>query len=258
LGLSEESNDVFIKLEGVWKTFGQQVVLRNIHLTLKRGETLVILGMSGMGKSVTLQHIVGFIKPDQGHVFVSGQDVTLLSDRELSLVRKKVAYVFQSNALFDSLTAYDNIAFPLVNAEPFDEVEVDRKVREKLRLVGLEEAANSLPSDLSTGMKKRVAIARALAAEPECILYDEPTTGVDPLIAKQVGQLIRELDNRLNLTSIVVTHDLRLARTVANRVAFLHQGDIIFDGTFPEMEQCAHPIVSNFLHPIDSKIFDTL
>src|SRR5207244_13008160 len=131
------------------------------------------------------------------------------------------------------------------------EEEVNRKVREMLKLVDLEEEADSLPSDLSTGMKKRVAVARALAAEPECMLYDEPTTGVDPLIAKQVGALIRHLDDQLNLTSIVVTHDLRLAHTVADRVAFLHKGHILFDGTFADMEHCSDPIVSNFMHPLD-------
>lgn len=250
--------DVYIKLEHVYKAFGPEVVLNGINLELRRGETLVVLGMSGMGKSVTLQHIVGFIKPDRGRVLVEGQDITQLSEGELTAVRKKIAYVFQSNALFDSLTAYENVAFPLTKEGNYDEEEVDRKVREILRLVNLEEEADHLPSDLSTGMKKRVAIARALAADPECILYDEPTTGVDPIIAKQVASLIRTLDDRLNLTTIVVTHDLRCARAVSNRVAFLHQGNIIFDGSFAEMEQSTHPIVSNFLHPVDSNIFQTI
>ena len=242
-------SDVYIKLEDVYKSFGSQMVLNGINLELHRGETVVVLGMSGMGKSVTLQHIVGFLKPDSGRVLVEGQNITQLPERELAVVRKKMAYVFQSNALFDSLTAYENVAFSLIKGDSYDEEEVHRKVSEMLMLVSLEEEADYLPSDLSTGMKKRVAIARALAAAPECILYDEPTAGVDPLIAKQVAALIKDLDDKLNLTTIVVTHDLRCARTVANRVAFLHQGDIIFDGDFEEMEKSSHPIIINFLNP---------
>lgn len=189
---------------------------------------------------------------------MEGHDITQLSEQELTAVRKKVAYVFQSNALFDSLTAYENVAFPLRKEDSFDEEELNRKVLEMLMLVSLEEEADHLPSDLSTGMKKRVAIARALAAAPECMLYDEPTAGVDPLIAKQVAALIKNLDDKLNLTTIVVTHDLKCARTVANRVAFLHQGDIIFDGDFEEMEKSSHPIVTNFLNPVDSSLFQQL
>lgn len=250
--------ETFIELEKVYKAFGNQVVLNGIDLVLHRGETLVVLGMSGMGKSVTLQHIVGFLKPDRGRVLVNGRDITSLSEEALTTVRRQVAYVFQSNALFDSLTAYENVAFPLIKEEKFDELAVDRKVRKMLQLVNLEAVADHLPSDLSTGMKKRVAIARALAAEPECMLYDEPTAGVDPLIAKQVASLIKSLNERLNLTSIVVTHDLKLARTVADRIAFLHEGSLIFEGVFAEMEQCTHPIVSNFLHPVDGTLFQTL
>ncbi len=238
----------FLKLDQVYKTFGNQPVLKGVSLEVMPGETLVVLGMSGTGKSVTLQHLVGFIKPDSGRVFVQGEDITDFSEEALTAIRRKVAYVFQSNALFDSLTVFENVAFALQNSSHrYSYDEVAAKVREKLELVRLAEATDLLPSDLSTGMKKRVAIARALAAEPECLLYDEPTTGVDPLIAKQVTALIKELDDRLHLTSIVVTHDMKCARKIANRIAFLHQGEIIFYGTFPEMEHSSHPIVRNFL-----------
>jgi len=242
-------NIPFLKLEKVYKSFGSQDVLKGVSLEVFHGETLVVLGMSGTGKSVTLQHLVGFIRPDEGRVYVEGQDITELSEVELIPIRRKVAYVFQSNALFDSLTVYENVAFPLVNAGvKYSAKEVARKVREKLNLVQMEETLHSYPPDLSTGMKKRVAIARALAAEPQCLLYDEPTTGVDPLIAKQVSSLIKELGSRLCLTSIVVTHDLKCARKVADRLAFLHQGEILFYGTFTEMEQCPYPVVKNFLN----------
>jgi phospholipid/cholesterol/gamma-HCH transport system ATP-binding protein len=238
----------FLKLENVFKTFGNQEVLKGVSLEVMPGETLVVLGMSGTGKSVTLQHLVGFIKPDRGRVFVEGQDITEYSEEELIAIRQKVAYVFQSNALFDSLTVFENVAFSLRNADTrYSNREIQSKVREKLDLVRLTEAVDLFPSDLSTGMKKRVAIARALAAEPQCLLYDEPTTGVDPLIAKQVTNLIKELDDRLHLTSIVVTHDMKCARKIASRVAFLHQGEIIFYGTFADMEKSEHPIVRNFL-----------
>jgi phospholipid/cholesterol/gamma-HCH transport system ATP-binding protein len=250
--------DPYIRLEKVYKSFGDQVVLNGIDLEVYPGETRVILGMSGMGKSVTLQHIVGFLKPDSGRVWVAGHDITGYSEQNLTAVRKLVAYIFQSNALFDSLTAYENVAFPLMMSERIDYEAIDKRVLEILRLVNLEDEANLLPADLSTGMKKRVAIARALAAEPQCLLYDEPTTGVDPMIAKQVGELIKSLDDRFHLTSIVVTHDLKLARHVADRISFLHQGDIIFEGTFEEMQRCQHPIVSNFLNPVDSAIFQTI
>jgi phospholipid/cholesterol/gamma-HCH transport system ATP-binding protein len=248
----------YIRLENVTKAFDGQVVLNSINLSVYPGETVVVLGMSGMGKSVTLQHIVGFIKPDSGRVWVAGQDITDFSEQELTSVRKLVAYIFQSNALFDSLSTFDNVAFPLMTGGAVDYEAIDKRVREILRMVNLEEEADLLPADLSTGMKKRVAIARALAADPQCLLYDEPTTGVDPLIAKQVGALIKSLDDQLHLTSVVVTHDLKLARYVADRIAFLHQGDIIFEGTFEAMRLCQHPIVSNFLNPTDSTIFQTI
>jgi phospholipid/cholesterol/gamma-HCH transport system ATP-binding protein len=248
----------YIRLEKVFKSFGDQVVLNGIDLDVYPGETRVILGMSGMGKSVTLQHIVGFLKPDFGRVWVAGEDITEYDEEHLTEVRKLVGYIFQSNALFDSLSTYENVAFPLMKAERIDYDAVDRRVREILKLVNLEEEASLLPADLSTGMKKRVAIARALAASPQCLLYDEPTTGVDPLIAKQVGALIKSLDDQLHLTSIVVTHDLKLAQHVADRISFLHLGDIIFEGTFEEMRHCRHPIVNNFLNPVDSAIFQTI
>lgn len=238
----------FLKLEEVYKSFGTQDVLNGVNLEVETGETLVILGMSGMGKSVTLQHFVGFLKPDSGRVYVEGEDITDLHENALFAIRRKVAYIFQSNALFDSLNVFENVAFSLRDtSRRYSAFELAARVRENLQLVQLEEATKFYPADLSTGMKKRVAIARALIAEPRCLLYDEPTTGVDPLIAKQISSLIGDLKNRLHLTSIVVTHDLKLARKVADRVAFLHQGEILFQGFFTEMEASDHPIIRKFL-----------
>jgi phospholipid/cholesterol/gamma-HCH transport system ATP-binding protein len=205
------------------------------------------LGRSGVGKSVALQHIMGFLKPDSGRVIVAGEDITDYSEEQMEQIRKKVTIVFQNGALFDSLTVGENVAFPLRERRDMDEQQIFQVVDGLLEMVGVKEMRDLLPSDLSTGMKRSVAIARALAARPECVLYDEPTTMVDPLMAQLLGDLIKRVKIQLHLTSIVVTHDMRLAKKLADRIVFLHEAKVLFFGTSAEMEKCPEPIVQEFL-----------
>jgi phospholipid/cholesterol/gamma-HCH transport system ATP-binding protein len=197
---------------------------------------------------------MGFLKPDSGRVIVAGQDITDYTEDQLELIRKKVTMVFQNGALFDSLTVGENVAFPLREAGDLNEQQIFQIVDGLLQMVGVKEMRDQLPSDLSTGMKRSVAIARALAARPECVLYDEPTTMVDPLMAQLLGDLIKRLKIQLNLTSIVVTHDMRLAEKLAERVVFLHEGKAIFFGTYEEMKKCKEPIVQEFLELDELKL----
>jgi phospholipid/cholesterol/gamma-HCH transport system ATP-binding protein len=211
------------------------------------GETVCILGRSGVGKSVSLHHIMGFLKPDSGRIVVAFEDITHYQERELERIRKKVTMVFQNGALFDSLTVGENVAFPLRERNDLDEDQIYQIVDGLLEMVGVKPMRDLLPSDLSTGMKRSVAIARALSAQPECILYDEPTTMVDPLMATLLGDLIQKLKHQLKLTSIVVTHDMRLAKKLGDRIMFMHEARAIFFGTVPEMEKCEDEIVRQFL-----------
>jgi phospholipid/cholesterol/gamma-HCH transport system ATP-binding protein len=190
---------------------------------------------------------MGFLKPDRGRVIVAYQDVTDYSEEQMELIRKKVTMVFQNGALFDSLTVGENVAFPLRERRDLSEEQILQIVDGLLEMVGVKEMRDQLPSDLSTGMKRSVAIARALAAQPECVLYDEPTTMVDPLMAQLLGDLIKRLKAQLHLTSVVVTHDMRLAKKLADRVVFLHEARVLFFGTYAEMEQCGQPIIQEFL-----------
>ena len=221
-----------IELRGVSKSFGSHVVLDGVDLSVEEGETLVLMGRSGIGKSVTLLIITGLIAPDSGTVLLQGVDIARLPERELIPIRRQFSYVFQSGALFDSLTVAENVAFPLTESVGKDPEAVEETVRQILRRLELEEIALLRPAEISTGMKKRVAIARAMAASPLAILYDEPTTGVDPITGKMISQLIRELQCDLGVTSIVVTHDLKCARVVADRVAFLDDARILFHDSF--------------------------
>jgi phospholipid/cholesterol/gamma-HCH transport system ATP-binding protein len=218
------------------------------------GETVCILGRSGVGKSVSLQLLMGFLKADSGRVIVAGEDITDFSEEPMEAIRKKVTMVFQNGALFDSLTVGENVAFPLREGRDLNEEQIYEIVDGLLRMVGVQEMRDLLPSDLSTGMKRSVAIARALAARPECVLYDEPTTMVDPLMAQLLGDLIKRLKIQLNLTSIVVTHDMRLAKKLADRVVFLYEGKAIFFGTSVEMEKSNEPIVQEFLELDELKL----
>jgi phospholipid/cholesterol/gamma-HCH transport system ATP-binding protein len=237
----------YIEFKDVSKAFGQHCVLDHVSFEVMAGETVCILGRSGVGKSVTLQNIMGFMKPDSGRVIVAREDITDYSELQLEHIRKKVTMVFQNGALFDSLTVGENVAFPLRERRDLQEDQIYQIVDGLLDMVGVREMRDLLPSDLSTGMKRSVAIARALAAQPECILYDEPTTMVDPLMAQLLGDLIRRLKTQLHLTSVVVTHDMRLAEKLANRIVFLHEANVLFFGTYAEMEKCPEPIIQEFL-----------
>jgi len=237
----------YIEFQHVSKAFGEKHVLFDVSFNVKREETVCILGRSGVGKSVALQHIMGFLKPDSGRVIVAHEDITDYTEAQMEHIRKKVTMVFQNGALFDSLTVGENVAFPLRERKDLDEEHILHIVDGMLEMVGVKEMRDLLPSDLSTGMKRSVAIARALAAEPECVLYDEPTTMVDPLMAQLLGDLIKRLKSQLHLTSVVVTHDMRLAKKLADRIVFLHEGKVLFFGTYPEMERCDEIVVQEFL-----------
>ena len=237
----------YIVFDHVSKSFGQLHVLDDVSFQVLTGETLCILGRSGVGKSVSLQQIMGFLKPDKGRILVAGEDITAFTDAQMDEIRKKVTMVFQSGALFDSLTVGENVAFPLRERKELEEDQIQKIVNGLLDMVGVSGMAGLLPSDLSTGMKRSVAIARALASQPQAILYDEPTTMVDPLIGRLLGDLIQKLKNQLLLTSIVVTHDMRFAERLADHVVFLHQGKVLFFGTMDEMKQCNDEVVRQFL-----------
>src|SRR5947208_12047529 len=237
----------YIAFKEVSKSFGDNRVLDHVSFDVMPGETVCILGRSGVGKSVALHHIMGFLKPDSGRVIVAAEDITDYPEEELERIRKKVTMVFQNGALFDSLTVGENVAFPLRERGDLSEEQIFQIVDGLLDMVGVKEMRDLLPSDLSTGMKRSVAIARALAAEPECVLYDEPTTMVDPLMAQLLGDLIQKLKHQLKLTSIVVTHDMRLAKKLGDRIMFLHEARAIFFGTVAEMEKCQDEVVRQFL-----------
>jgi phospholipid/cholesterol/gamma-HCH transport system ATP-binding protein len=243
----DQASHPYIEFEHVFKSFGDHKVLDDVSFTVMPGETVCILGRSGVGKSVSLHHIMGFLKPDSGRIVVAFEDVTNYREQELERIRKKVTMVFQNGALFDSLTVGENVAFPLRERNDLDEDQIYQIVDGLLEMVGVKPMRDLLPSDLSTGMKRSVAIARALAAQPECILYDEPTTMVDPLMATLLGDLIQKLKHQLKLTSIVVTHDMRLAKKLGDRIVFLHEARAIFFGTSQEMEQCQDEVVRQFL-----------
>ena len=235
----------------VWKSFGDLLVLDDVSFAVRRGELVAVLGKSGVGKSVMLKHVMGFLKPDEGQVMVNGQDVARMTEEDLANVRRRVTMVFQSGALFDSLTVGENVAYPLLEraqrGEALSDDEIEERVEKMLGLVDLAEARDVMPADLSTGMKRAVAIARALAAEPEAILYDEPTTMVDPIMAHTIADLMLKLKRCTGLTSVVVTHDMHLALMLADHVVFLIDGKVGFFGTVQEMENSDEPLVREFL-----------
>ncbi len=237
----------YIIFDHVFKSFGDLKVLDDVSFQVQAGETLCILGRSGVGKSVSLQQIMGFLKPDSGSIRIAGREITTLNEEEMEQVRKKVTMVFQSGALFDSLTVGENVAFPLRERKELEEDQIQQVVGGLLDMVGVAGMGHLTPSDLSTGMKRSVAIARALAAQPEAILYDEPTTMVDPMMGRLLGDLIQKLKHQLKLTSIVVTHDMRFAEHLADHIMFLHQAKVHFFGTMDEMRACDDEIVRQFL-----------
>lgn len=237
----------YICFEHVYKSFGDFRVLQDVSFYVNAGETLCILGRSGVGKSVSLQIVMGFLKVDSGAVVVAGQNICDMTERELQEVRRKVTMVFQNGALFDSITVGENVAFPLRERGNMQEDQIFKVVKGLLEMVGVAGMEDMLPSDLSTGMKRSVAIARALAAQPSAVLYDEPTTMVDPLMANLLGDLIQRLKMQLHLTSIVVTHDTRFAEKLADRVLFLHEGRAHFFGTMEELRQSNDSVLREFL-----------
>lgn len=246
----------YIDFQHVYKAFGEKVVLDDVSFKVNPGETVAILGRSGVGKSVSLHHIMGFLKPDSGRVWVAYEDITDYNEGQLERIRKKVTMVFQNGALFDSLSVGENVAFPLRERGDLNEEQIYQIVDGLLEMVGVGQYRDQLPSDLSTGMKRSVAIARALAAQPECILYDEPTTMVDPLMAQLLGDLIKKLKYQLKLTSIVVTHDMALAKKVADRAVFLHEGQKVFDGPPNEMDRSDIDIVKEFMELDELRLDD--
>jgi phospholipid/cholesterol/gamma-HCH transport system ATP-binding protein len=237
----------YIAFENVFKSFGDFVVLKDVSFFVNPGETLCILGRSGVGKSVSLQIIMGFLKPDTGDVLVAGHEITGMTEPEMQEIRRKVTMVFQNGALFDSISVGENVAFPLRERGHMEEYQIQKVVKGLLEMVGVAGMDHMLPSDLSTGMKRSVAIARALAAQPSAVLYDEPTTMVDPLMGQLLGDLIQRLKVQLHLTSIVVTHDMRFAEKLADRIVFLHEGTVHFFGTVEEMKATQDPVLQEFL-----------
>ena len=239
--------DGFLRFVRLEKSFGPNKVLRGLDLDVTRGETVVVLGGSGSGKSVLLRHAVGLVRPDSGEVWVDDLEISQLDEDDLLEPRKKVGMLFQSGALFDSMTVFENVAFALTEHTDWNDEKIAARVDEVLGLVELDDVLDLMPASLSGGMRKRVALARAIALAPAAILYDEPTTGLDPITANTINHLIRNLQKRLGVTSIVVTHDIHSAFTVGDRIAFLHEGRILFQGTTEQARTAPVPLLRNFL-----------
>lgn len=245
---SPPSNDrVFIEVSGLHKSFGQQRVLRGVDLTVYRGETLVLIGPSGEGKTVLMKHFIGLLKPDSGSVIVDGVHVNGLRERQLAATRKKFGFLFQNAALFDAMTVAENVAFPLVESGIRDRAEIARRVHDALAVVDLEGHKDKLPVNLSGGMRKRAGIARSVVANPQCVLYDEPTASLDPVVADVIDQLIMRLQRLFQVTSIVVTHDMKSVFKIADRIAMLKDGAIHFCGTPSELRDSADREIQDFI-----------
>ena len=244
--MNGESYPHYIEFRHVYKTFDRPVLVDS-NFYVNPGETVAIIGRSGVGKSVTLSHIMGFLKPDSGRVIVGHEDITDYDETEMRRIRKKVTMVFQSGALFDSMTVGENVLFSLELRQDYDAQNKEDVVNGLLQMVDILEAKDSYPTDLSTGYKRAVAIARALAAQPQCVLYDEPTTMVDPIMSDHLGDLMLRLKRQLKLTSVVVTHDLDLMYKVADRVVFLYEGSVIYFGSVAELDKSEHPHIREFL-----------
>lgn len=237
-----------IEIKDLHKSFGDKKVLKGVNITIEQGETIVIIGRSGCGKSVLIKHIVGLLSPDSGYVKVENKIVNDLQQKELYNLRKKFGFLFQGAALFDSMTVEENVGLPLVESNTkFSKNDIKKIVEEKLSLVGLEDVLNLKPSELSGGMKKRVALARALITNPSYILYDEPTTGLDPIMSDSIDQLIKDLSEKLNVTSVVVTHDMYSVKNVANQVAMMHNGKIYFVGTPADLISSKDATIKEFI-----------
>ena len=248
---------ILVEVKNLHKSFGPLKVMDGLDFTLSKGENVAILGQSGTGKSVLLKVIIGLLDPDEGEVSLWGRPIAELAEKELNFLRRKMGMVFQSGALFDSMTVYENLAFPLVESGETDEDKIAAVVRERLEWVNLPGSEEKFPSELSGGMRKRVALARTLAADPELILYDEPTTGLDPLTSRKISSMIHDIDKRVESTSIVVTHDLDCAKKVADRWCYLSGGRILADGTPEELFNSKDREVRGFLEDITVKPIDS-
>jgi phospholipid/cholesterol/gamma-HCH transport system ATP-binding protein len=236
-----------IAVRSLAKKIVDQEILRGVDLQIATGETLAIIGRSGGGKSVLLKHLVGLMAPDTGEIWIDGQNIIGMNERQLGAIRKKVGILFQSGALFDSMTVEENIAFPLREAGERDPKVLHAKVEEILEVIEMEGQQDKMPESLSGGMKKRVGLARSIIRRPSCVLYDEPTSGLDPVVADSINRLIRRLQRRLGVTSVVVTHDMKSAFDVANYIAYLHEGRIYFHGTPVQLQQAQDPVLQDFL-----------
>ena len=236
-----------IEIVNVCKSFNGSQVLNNVRLTVKRGETLVIIGQSGGGKSVLLKHVIGILRPDSGRILIEGTDIATASSEELNAIRHKFGMLFQGAALFDSMTVLENVGFGLYEHTNLSDKEIRRRVKENLALVGLEGIEEKKPAELSGGMRKRVGLARAIAMGPQIILYDEPTTGIDPIMGDVIDELILKLRDHLAVTSVAVTHDMKSAYKIADRIAMLYQGQIIEVGTPDQIRNSSNPVVQQFV-----------
>ena len=236
-----------ISLQNLWKSFDRRQVLQDMSIDVEKGESLVIVGGSGTGKSVTLKHIIGLLKPDRGRVIIDGHDLTAMKDVELNQFRRRFGMSFQEGALFDSMSVFENIAFPLRRHTKMSEKEIRDRVDECLEDVHLHNVSKKRPSELSGGMRRRVGFARAISLKPEILLFDEPTTGLDPVISDVIAELIEEMDVKLGTTTVTITHDMKVAFKIADRVAMLYQGRIIEEGTPEEFQRSKNPIVEQFI-----------
>lgn len=247
---SFSDNEVVINIENLKKTLGDNEVLKSINLKVYRNETLIILGKSGSGKSVALKCIVGLMMPTSGKVNVLKKDVPNLSDKELDDLRKRIGFIFQSGALYDSMSVSENLEFPLVRHENLSADEVENRIKEALADVGLEESINKMPSELSGGMKKRIGLARTLILKPEIILYDEPTTGLDPATSREISDLILKMQEKFKVSSVIVTHDIDCAKQTANRIVVLKDGIFAAEGSFDELQKSEDDFVKGFFQYI--------
>ena len=244
-----------IEVRDLRQSFGGHEILRGVNLNVPRGETLVLLGQSGGGKSVFLRHLIGLIRPLSGSIRIDGEEIARLDERQLEPVRRKIGMLFQDGALFDSMTVFENVAFPLRERGERSERVLREKVAQSLELVSLQGQEAKMPANLSGGMRKRASLARAIISEPSCILYDEPTAGLDPIVSDTINRLIRRLQSQLHVTSIVVTHDMISTNHIADRVALLREGRIHFSGSLKELHSSTDPVITDFIegrsHEID-------
>jgi len=248
---SKPKNEVVISIKGLKKSFGKKRVLTDINLEVNRGENVVVLGKSGQGKSVTIECLVGMLVPDAGSVKVFGDEVTEMNEKQLKELRMKIGFLFQSGALFDSMTVRENLEFPLTRVLKIkDEDEIDKRVKEALEGVGLTDAIDKLPSDLSGGMRKRIGLARTLIIKPEIMLYDEPTTGLDPITSREISELILEMRKKYKTTSIIITHDMECARITSDRVVIMDEGKYVAEGTFESLHKSNNEIAKSFFKDI--------